>query len=134
MKECIIDTDIFSYYMRNVPNVVAEARNYLNQFGYFNISSLTVFEVLKGLRKKRLNEKERIFHSEISKHNVIGLNHLVMDKAAALLVSLEKEGNPIAYGDLFIASTALTYDLVLVTNNTRHFSKIDELCLKNWAG
>ncbi len=42
MKECIIDTDIFSYYMRNIPNVVDQARNYLDQFGYFNISSLTV--------------------------------------------------------------------------------------------
>ncbi len=133
MKECIIDTDIFSYYMRNIPNVVDQARNYLDQFGYFNISSLTVFEVLKGLRKKRLDEKERIFHSEIAKHNVIGLNYLVMDRAAALLVRLEKDGNPIGYADLFIASTALTYDLVLVTNNTRHFSKVNELRLENWS-
>jgi|GEM_PF-3682050 len=29
MKECLIDTGIFSYYMRGVPHVVTRARNYL---------------------------------------------------------------------------------------------------------
>jgi len=132
MKECLIDTDIFSYYMRGVPHVVTRARNYLRQFGYFNISSLTVFEVLKGLRKKKLAKKEEIFRAEIVKHHVIGLDYFVADKAATLLTNLEKEGTPLAHADLFIASAALTYNLALVTNNTGHFSKIRELILENW--
>jgi tRNA(fMet)-specific endonuclease VapC len=33
---------------------------------------------------------------------------------------------------LFIGATALTHDLILVTNNTQHFSKIDGLVLENW--
>ncbi len=133
MKECLIDTDIFSYYMRGLPHVVVHAREYLRKFGNFNISSLTVFEILKGLRKKALAEKEKIFCTELSKHNVIGLNYSVMDIAAAVLTELEKAGTPIAYGDLFIASTALSGNLTLVTNNIRHFSKIRELHLENWA-
>jgi len=61
MKECIIDTDILSYYMRGVPQVIMQAKKYQEQFGSFNISSLTIFEILRGLRKKRLVEKEQIF-------------------------------------------------------------------------
>ena len=35
--------------------------------------------------------------------------------------------------DLFIAACALTTDATLVTNNTRHFKRIEELRLKNWS-
>ncbi len=133
MKECIIDTDILSYYMRGVPQVVTKAQEYLKQFGCFNVSSLTIFEILKGLRKKRLIEKERTFQLERSKHNVFGLDYAIMDLAATLLVDLEKKGTPLPYGDLFIASTALTHNLILVTNNTDHFSRIEELVLENWV-
>ncbi len=61
MKECLIDTDVFSYYMRGLSDVVYRAQEYLKQFGCFSISSLTIFEILKGLRKKRLVEKENVF-------------------------------------------------------------------------
>jgi tRNA(fMet)-specific endonuclease VapC len=31
-----------------------------------------------------------------------------------------------------IASIALAYNLTLVTNNTKHFKRIPNLCLENW--
>jgi tRNA(fMet)-specific endonuclease VapC len=133
MKESLIDTDILSYYMRGLREVVPRAQKYLKQFGHFNVSSLTVFEILKGLRKKRLVEKEKIFQTEILKHKVFGLDYAIMDTAATLLTDLEDKGTPIAYGDLFVAATTLTHDLILVTNNTKHFSKVEGLVLENWT-
>jgi tRNA(fMet)-specific endonuclease VapC len=133
MKGSLIDTDILSYYMRGLREVVPRAQKYLKQFGHFNVSSLTVFEILKGLRKKRLVEKEKIFQTEILKHKVFGLDYAIMDTAATLLTTLEDKGTPIAYGDLFVAATALTHDLILVTNNTKHFSKVEGLVLENWT-
>jgi tRNA(fMet)-specific endonuclease VapC len=133
MKESLIDTDILSYYMRGLQKVIPRAQKYLRQFGHFNVSSLTVFEILKGLRKKKLVEKEEIFQTEILKHQVFALDYAVMDTAATLLTVLEDKGTPIAYGDLFVASTALAHDLILVTNNTKHFSKVEGLVLENWA-
>jgi len=133
MKESLIDTDILSYYMRGLQKVVPRAQTYLKQFGHFNVSSLTVFEILKGLRKKKLVEKEEIFQTEILKHQVLALDYAVMDTAATLLTVLEDKGTPIAYGDLFVASTALAHDLILVTNNTKHFSKVEGLVLENWV-
>ena len=35
--------------------------------------------------------------------------------------------------ELAIAATALSYNLILVTNNTDHFSRIDGLRLENWT-
>jgi len=133
MKESLIDTDILSYYMRGLREVVPRAQKYQEEFGYFNVSSLTVFEILKGLRKKRLKGKEKVFQKEILKHKVFALDYAIMDSAATLLTALEKKGTPIAHGDLFIAATALTHDLILVTNNTEHFSKVEGLVLENWT-
>jgi tRNA(fMet)-specific endonuclease VapC len=35
--------------------------------------------------------------------------------------------------DLIIASTALAYNLTLVSNNARHFGRVEGLKLVNWA-
>jgi len=123
MKESLIDTDILFYYMRGLKEVVSYAQKYLKHFGHFNVSSLTVFEILKGLRKKNLIEKEEIFQAEILKHQILTLDYPVMDTAATLLTDLGNKGSPIAYGDLFIAATALTHNLVLVTKETYSTSK-----------
>ena len=133
MKARLVDTDILSYYMRGHQAVVSRSQEYLKEFGCFNVSSLTVFEILKGLRKKGLKEKEEVFQNEILKHNVISLDYGIMDKAASLLTTLEQKGIPIAHADLFIASTAIVHELILVTNNTPHFSRVEGLMIENWV-
>ena len=35
--------------------------------------------------------------------------------------------------DLILAACALTHDLVLVTNNVKHFRRVEGLKLANWA-
>ncbi len=40
---------------------------------------------------------------------------------------LRKQGNIIGDFDLLIASICLRYDLILLTNNKKHFEKIDFL-------
>lgn len=46
---------------------------------------------------------------------------------------LEKDGTPPDDFDLITASIALTHNLILVTNNVSHFSRIKGLKLENWA-
>lgn len=46
---------------------------------------------------------------------------------------LRKLGTPIEEFDLLIASAAIAEDLVLVTDNTRHFQRIEGLKLENWV-
>ena len=46
---------------------------------------------------------------------------------------LEKSGNPLDDFDLIIAACALTHNLTLVSNNQRHFERIDGLKLANWS-
>jgi len=46
--------------------------------------------------------------------------------------NLEKIGLPLDLADLEIASIAIAGNFVLITGNTRHFSRIPELQLENW--
>lgn len=46
--------------------------------------------------------------------------------------SLEAKGTPIGAYDLQIAAIAIVHDLILVTHNTKEFSRIPELRLEDW--
>ena len=45
---------------------------------------------------------------------------------------IEKKGLKIGDMDMFIAATALEEDLIIVTGNTDHFSRIEGLKIENW--
>ncbi|CAK0767900.1 tRNA(fMet)-specific endonuclease VapC [Gammaproteobacteria bacterium] len=64
---------------------------------------------------------------------------LPFDDQAALLAGniraqLAGKGTPIGPYDLQIAAIALAHELVLVTHNTREFSRVPELLLEDWLG
>jgi len=52
--------------------------------------------------------------------------------AASIRASLEKKGTPIGACDVLIAGTALANNGILVTNNTKEFSRVSKLKLENW--
>jgi tRNA(fMet)-specific endonuclease VapC len=45
---------------------------------------------------------------------------------------LERLGTPIGMSDLLIASIALANNVILVTNNTREFSRVNGLQIEDW--
>lgn len=53
-------------------------------------------------------------------------------KFGELKAELEARGEPLDQFDLQIASIAIENDCQLLTNNSRHFSRIDGLQLENW--
>ena len=57
----------------------------------------------------------------------------VIQTFARLRAQLELQGNRLDDMDLFIAATALANDCILVTHNTRHFSRIPGLKLEDWV-
>lgn len=51
---------------------------------------------------------------------------------SAMRTDLESRGLPIGANDMWIAAHALAEDAVLVSNNTREFSRINGLKVENW--
>ncbi len=66
-----------------------------------------------------------------------GIESLPFDGSAARVfgeqrADLEKVGTPIGPLDLQIASIAIVHDCIVVTNNTREFSRVSGLRLEDW--
>ena len=49
-----------------------------------------------------------------------------------LRAELEQAGESISLADLQIASIAIVNDLTLITGNTKHFQRINNLDMENW--
>lgn len=76
-----------------------------------------------------------IFLKLINSITVIPLTKNIYSGASDIYVKLQKEGFPTGEFDLLIAATALENKLKIVTNNTKHYIKIEEyfnLKIDNW--
>jgi len=91
------------------------------------ISVITFAEILEGLvddRKKYLNVRKGL-----SKLSMLAVDANIAEKFAGVRAILRKKGELIENMDIFIAATAMSHDLVLVTNNKRDFERIKGLKL-----
>ncbi len=132
MKQAIIDTDTLSFFFRNNPEVVAKLNKYLQDYGFINISVVTYYEVLNGLYFKDAKRQLAKFEQFVKLNEVLPLTDEVAQKAAEIYADLRKKGQSIGHNDTLIAGTAIVNDMVLITNNTHHFQRVEGLELNNW--
>jgi tRNA(fMet)-specific endonuclease VapC len=46
---------------------------------------------------------------------------------------LRKTGQSIGHNDILIAGTAIINDMTLISNNTNHFARVQNLDIENWS-
>jgi tRNA(fMet)-specific endonuclease VapC len=132
MREALIDTDILSYYFRGDPIVTNRFVLYLDYFDNFNISIITYFEILSGLLVNDSKSQLKKFESFCSSNNVINTTIDSVTISSRIVAYLYKNGTLVDNQDLLIAGIAIENNLVMVTNNERHFSRIPNLIIDNW--
>ena len=128
----LLDTDILSELFKKNPKVLAKASEYISTHGCLNISHITKYEILKGLKAKKAEKQTELFNRFCAINNVLSITDDVVVKAADIYASLKEKGSIISDADILVAAVAISNNLVLVTNNTNHFSKIESLQLSNW--
>jgi tRNA(fMet)-specific endonuclease VapC len=133
MKPSMLDTDILSEFFRGNPNVIANVDAYLREFGTINISIITYYEVLNGLLYKDAKKQLSKFEEFVSLNTVIPLTTRMARTAAIIQADFKKKGNPIGHTDTLIAGIAISSELQLITNNTKHFKRIKGLEFANWT-
>lgn len=132
MNRALIDTDIISYFLKGDPVVLTHFEEYLAHFDTIEISLITYYEIMSGLLAKNASSQLNIFESFISQSLILPLTEGSVKISSEIYGFLRKAGNPLDDIDLLIAGVALENDLVLVTNNLRHFSRIPNLKTENW--
>lgn len=129
----LIDTDILSLYFKQDVSVSRRVELYLAQHQQLSFSIITRFEILRGLNVRGASKQLRAFDSFCEMNEVIGLNDEIVVRAAGIYADLFKNGKPIGDADILIAATALERRFALVTNNERHFERINGIVVQNWS-
>lgn len=128
----MLDTNICIYVIKKKPESV------IKKFLEYNpddicISAITHAELMYGVEKSQLPEKNlaalTFFLSAIE---VLEFNSMAAIEYGKIRVDLEKRGTPIGAMDMLIAAHAKAECLILVTNNTREFNRVDNLKVENW--
>ncbi|HVG01011.1 MAG TPA: type II toxin-antitoxin system VapC family toxin [Chloroflexia bacterium] len=132
VREVLLDTDtLFAVLARN-PDVVTKSKSYLQTFEAFNISLMTRYELLRGLRASGATAKLAVFNRFCAENRVLPITDAIIDKSADIYAHLHRRGALIGDADIIIAATALVHSLILTTNNERHFSRVPGLQIDNW--
>ena len=132
MKRCTLDTNIITAFLKNDLKAVEKTSDYLEFFNKLTIKIISYYEILRGLKDLGNREKIERFEDFIRENELISIRKETVQKAAEIYAYLKKEGNMIEDADILMAATAIVEDLVLITNNIRHFNRVKDLKLDNW--
>ncbi len=122
----LLDTDTLSELSRGNAAVNARARAYLLEFGRFTISSITVFERLRGYRMairdgKPFQRQEQAFKALVESSVVLPFDDAAAEVAATIWSGVTRSARR-DLGDLLIAAIAIARQIPLVTRNKRDFA------------
>lgn len=118
----LLDTDTVSALLRQNPVVLSHAAVYLAAHSRFSLSAITRYEILRGFNAKRAHAQAAAFERFCAANVILALTDPIIARAATTYGDLHRSGQLIGDADILIAATALENDMVLVTNNTRHFN------------
>ena len=114
------------------PEVLRRAGEYLSQYGSFQFSIMTRYEILRGLNAKDAFRQIERFEDRCRESTVFPLTDEIVVRAAEVYGTLHKRGTLIEDADILIAATALVHGLALVTENASHFDRIPDLIVESW--
>lgn len=132
MKESLVDTDILSFYFKGDPKVVNSFNAYLKEFDVINISIITYYEILSGLRYKRAEKQIDEFEEFVSNNSIIHISEESAKLSSTIYADLRNKGITIGTSDILIAGMAIENELTLISNNLKHYKDIPKLKIENW--
>ncbi|MDX9802112.1 MAG: type II toxin-antitoxin system VapC family toxin [Spirochaetia bacterium] len=127
-----LDTNICVYYLKGMyPGIV---ENLLSKNPEdIKIPSIVKAELLYGAEKSQTKDKTREkIYEFLLPFEIVGFNDAAAERFGKMREYLEKKGMIIGPNDLILASTVLSFNGTLITNNVKEFKRIKELKIENW--
>lgn len=129
----MLDTNICIYAIKHKTEAVI--KNFLLHVPEdMCISAVTYAELMYGVEKSKAIEKNRIALSLfLSPLTILEFQASAAEEYGKVRAELESKGMPIGPMDLLIAGHARSDGLILVTNNTREFCRVEGLVVEDWT-
>ncbi|PSL32749.1 type II toxin-antitoxin system VapC family toxin [Dyadobacter jiangsuensis] len=119
----VIDTGIFIEYLRKPEKSKTILASLPNDASLF-VSAVTVYELMMGATNDQKKKDVEILLEGVS---VLPFDEEVSVKAAEIYHSLRRRNLMIEFRDIFIAATAIIFQLPIKTLNKDHFQRIEAL-------
>lgn len=133
MPAPLLDTDVLSEIIKKEnERIEALAFRYLEEHGTYHFSSLTRFEILRGLFYTEATAQVAEFETLCANSEVIPLSDEAVVEAAEIWAHLRRTGQPIGVADVLIGATARVQDREVWTGNAEHFRCIPDLEVLDW--
>lgn len=131
MKQYLFDTSTCVFFIRGKLNLATA----FHQVGKENcfISEVTVAELRYGAEKSLdLFRSHQSLDAFLQEFTIVPIFNSIR-RYAQEKVRLQKLGTPLHDEfDMFIGATALENGFILVTSNTKHFTRFENIQLENW--
>ncbi|WP_163382068.1 type II toxin-antitoxin system VapC family toxin [Cyclobacterium sp. SYSU L10401] len=127
----LLDTNICIYFLKGRYGLVDK----IERLGFENffISEITVAELKYGVEKSTNPDKNRpVINELIDSFKQLPI-YGALDIYAKEKARLKNKGNIVDDLDLFIGATAIENNMVLVTNNEKHFDRLQNIKIENWT-
>ena len=131
MKKYLLDTNICIFFIKGQYSLNKK----IEEIGVQNcfISEITVAELKYGIENSKTIEAMRIIvEAFIPKFAVIPIFN-ALDIYAKEKAKLRKQGLLVDDFDILIGSTAVANDMIMVTNNVGHLSRLDNIIIEDWT-
>ena len=130
MNGYLFDTDICVFRLRRQFGIDQRILQVGRRSCY--ISEITVAELRFGAERSNQREKQMLLVDAMSEVFTVlpitrAIRHYATEKAR-----LWNVGQKIPDFDLLIGSTAIVHNLTLITNNVKHFERLQALNIESW--
>ena len=127
----ILDTNTLIFFFKGMGNVSGHLFDTAPKD--IGVPAIVVYELEVGIAKSTSPDKRKVQLKQFtSLVNVLPFGLDEAKAAAGLRADLEKKGTPIGPHDVLIAGTVMANTGILVTHNTREFSRINSIKLEDW--
>ncbi|HRE41171.1 MAG TPA: type II toxin-antitoxin system VapC family toxin [Ignavibacteria bacterium] len=121
----LADTSIIIEHLRMLDKVNSTFSIHLKSFKIY-LSSVTIFELYCGATEKR---KKNDIETLCRFTDILNIDKTTSEIAGSIYIELKNKGFTIGTEDLLIASSALQYDLPVLTLNRKHFKIVKNIKL-----
>lgn len=129
----MLDTNIVSFIAKRCSSILLE-RIFSYSQSEFCISAITYAELQFGFKHNPQATKVRAITEQFLKHiSILEWRIEAANEYADIRSDLTRKGKLIGNMDMLIAAHARAENLILITNNTREFQRVENLKIEDWT-
>jgi len=129
----VLDTNIVTALLKGNDKVKNRAERAIYEGKTIFINAISYYEIKRGLLAANAKVQLGKFESLCKEFGLVLLDDQnVFDIAAEIYANLQQRGRLIGDADILMASVVCFRNFVLVSDNTKHFSRIPRLKTENW--